>query len=305
MSEVKHVVRAIHNVLKALSIEGIAKDQRNDQQRFMFRGIDAVLNALSGHLAANDLIIIPRVTERTVAERETKSGGALFSVACKIEYDFISAQDGSTVTAVLYGEAMDSGDKATNKAMSAAYKYMAIQSFAIPTEAIQDNDADASSPPEVKGRQQEKREAADRPEQERQPVQRPTDTGRVSGQQQNKSNAPQQSKAKHPILLQLEAALNKYGKFREKGEARILAEFKVESIDRIPHATLPQALLSVQVHQKELRAQAAAAKNAQKPAAKKPAGKKAQEPAPPDDGDVPEQEHDQDDQGHDDSGIPV
>ena len=38
---------------------------------------------------------------------------------------------------------MDSGDKATNKAMSAAYKYAAMQAFAIPTEG--DNDADSTT----------------------------------------------------------------------------------------------------------------------------------------------------------------
>ena len=38
---------------------------------------------------------------------------------------------------------MDSADKATNKAMSAAYKYAAIQAFCIPTEG--DNDADATT----------------------------------------------------------------------------------------------------------------------------------------------------------------
>ena len=38
---------------------------------------------------------------------------------------------------------MDSGDKATNKAMSAAFKYAAFQAFAIPTES--DNDADSTT----------------------------------------------------------------------------------------------------------------------------------------------------------------
>ncbi|MNY54686.1 hypothetical protein D3C86_1905820 [compost metagenome] len=38
---------------------------------------------------------------------------------------------------------MDSGDKATNKAMSAAYKYAAFQAFCIPTEG--DNDADGQT----------------------------------------------------------------------------------------------------------------------------------------------------------------
>lgn len=43
---------------------------------------------------------------------------------------------------------MDSGDKASNKAMSAAYKYAAIQTFCIPTEG--DNDADSTTH-EVRG----------------------------------------------------------------------------------------------------------------------------------------------------------
>ena len=59
------------------------------------------------------------------------------------EFDFVSAEDGSRHTVKTFGEAMDSGDKATNKAMSAAYKYAAFQAFSIPTEG--DNDADAQT----------------------------------------------------------------------------------------------------------------------------------------------------------------
>jgi hypothetical protein len=65
----------------------------------------------------------------------------LFYVTVEAEFDFVSSQDGSKHTVKTYGEAMDSGDKATNKAMSAAYKYAAFQTFCIPTEG--DNDADA------------------------------------------------------------------------------------------------------------------------------------------------------------------
>ena len=54
----------------------------------------------------------------------------------------MSAEDGSKTTARMIGEAMDSGDKATNKAMSAAYKYAAFQTFAIPTEGTPDADAE-------------------------------------------------------------------------------------------------------------------------------------------------------------------
>jgi hypothetical protein len=63
------------------------------------------------------------------------------------EFDFVAASDGSKHTVKTYGEAMDSGDKATNKAMSAAYKYAAFQAFCIPTEG--DNDADATTPEPV------------------------------------------------------------------------------------------------------------------------------------------------------------
>ena len=89
------------------------------------------------------LCILPRCTERTVVERTNAKGTALFYVTVRAEFDFVSAADGSRHTVVTYGEAMDSGDKATNKAMSAAYKYALLQTFAIPTEG--DNDADATT----------------------------------------------------------------------------------------------------------------------------------------------------------------
>ena len=70
-------------------------------------------------------------------------GTALFYVTVRCEFDFVSSEDGSKHTVTTYGEAMDSGDKATNKAMSAAYKYACMQAFSIPTEG--DNDADATT----------------------------------------------------------------------------------------------------------------------------------------------------------------
>ena len=124
---------------------GIAKNRRNQQgSGYNFRGIDDVYSALSPLLASHGLVIVPRVTTREVIERTSKNGGALFYVTVHAEFDFISADDGSIHTAATFGEAMDSGDKATNKAMSAAYKYAAFMTFAIPTEG--DNDADAHTP---------------------------------------------------------------------------------------------------------------------------------------------------------------
>lgn len=136
------VYKAINAVQAALASQGIAKNRTNTQgASFKFRGIDDVYNAVSPLLAEHGLCILPRMISRTCEERLSNAGKALFYVTVEAEFDFVSAEDGSSHTCRTFGEAMDSGDKATNKAMSAAYKYAAFQAFAIPTEG--DNDADA------------------------------------------------------------------------------------------------------------------------------------------------------------------
>ena len=136
------VYKAIGAVSAALRHDGISKSNKNVQQGYNFRGIDDVLNALSGALVANGLVILPRCVSREVVERTTAKGSALFFVTCCVEFDLVSTDDGSKHTVCTYGEAMDSADKATNKAMSAAYKYLALLVFCIPTIATPDNDAD-------------------------------------------------------------------------------------------------------------------------------------------------------------------
>lgn len=140
---VPKVYAAISAVQAQLAIEGIAKDSRNAQQGYNFRGIDAVYNALSPILALHKLCILPRILKREVVERESAANKALFYVTVEAEFDIVAAEDGSKHIVRTFGEAMDSGDKATNKAMSAAYKYAVMQAFAIPTQG--DNDADATT----------------------------------------------------------------------------------------------------------------------------------------------------------------
>jgi len=138
------VYQAINAVQTELAAIGISKSSRNTQGAgYNFRGIDAVYNVLSSIMAKNGLCIIPRMLTRVSEERVSKAGGALFYITVEAEFDLVSAEDGSKHTARTFGEAMDSGDKGTNKAMSAAYKYMAFQTFAIPTEG--DNDADGQT----------------------------------------------------------------------------------------------------------------------------------------------------------------
>lgn len=142
----KRVYAAISAVAKEMATTGISKDRRNQQQGFNFRGIDQVYNALAPALVNHGLLILPRITERTVTERTTQKGVTLFYVVVKADFDFVSTEDGSIHTVTTYGEAMDSGDKATNKAMSIAYKYAAFQAFCIPTEETAvDADAEVHS----------------------------------------------------------------------------------------------------------------------------------------------------------------
>jgi hypothetical protein len=134
------VYEAISKVMSAISKAGIAKQRTNEAQRYQFRGIDDVYNAMAPILAEHKLCILPRVTDRQVVERVNKSGTALFYVTVSMEFALVSGEDGSSHVISTIGEAMDSGDKATNKAMSAAYKYALMQAFCIPTEG--DNDSE-------------------------------------------------------------------------------------------------------------------------------------------------------------------
>ena len=124
-------------------IGAIGKDSKNAQQGFMYRGIDAVYNALNPVMAELGLFICPEVLEQRREERTTNKGTALNYSILTIKYS-IYAPDGSFVSCVVVGEGMDSGDKASNKAMSVAMKYAMFQLFFIPTEAV-DPDAEVHS----------------------------------------------------------------------------------------------------------------------------------------------------------------
>lgn len=123
----------------------ISKDKTNKQQGYKFRGIDDVYNALQPVLCKHGLFVVPRVLERTREERQTANGGRLIYTILKVHYTMF-APDGSNIEAVVDGEGMDSADKSTNKAMSAAYKYFMFQLFSIPTEELIDADAETPAP---------------------------------------------------------------------------------------------------------------------------------------------------------------
>lgn len=134
------------NIFESISavmaeVGAVGKNSKNNQQNFMYRGVDAVMNALSPALTKCKVFVVPEVLEQTREERTTAKGALLIYSICKIKFTFY-AEDGTSISATVIGEGMDSGDKATNKAMSIAFKYACFQVFCIPTEEMVDPDAE-------------------------------------------------------------------------------------------------------------------------------------------------------------------
>lgn len=152
----ENVYQMISKVASRIAASGLGKTEKNKTQGWKFRGIDQVYNALAPIMSEVGLVMLPRVLSRCVIEKQSRQGSVLFYVTVECEFDFVSSQDGSRHTVKTFGEAMDSGDKATNKAMSAAYKYACFQSFCIPT--IGDNDADSTTHEVVSQTQQPKQQ---------------------------------------------------------------------------------------------------------------------------------------------------
>lgn len=138
---------AIYAALNAImaDIGSIGKERQNQQQHFMFRGIDQVMNTLKPLLAKHHVNIIPEVVDMRREERRTGSGGTLMYSILTVKHHFV-ATDGSEVVSTTIGEGMDSGDKASNKAMSIAFKYACFEVFCIPTEEMTKDDPDLNTP---------------------------------------------------------------------------------------------------------------------------------------------------------------
>ena len=148
MSETKAplIYKKMSEVMK--DVGSVGKDQRNQAQGFSFRGIDQFVNALYPALVNNGVFMAPRCVSQSSESREVERSngkkGVDKIVTLMMEYDFF-AEDGSKVTVgPIPAEGLDSGDKATNKALSAGLKYALIQTFTVPTKDMEE--ADRESP---------------------------------------------------------------------------------------------------------------------------------------------------------------
>lgn len=127
--------KAITAVMAAIAKTGIAKATRNQAQGFNYRGIDAAMNELNPLLVANGITVTSRYSDLNITERDKGGGKATRFAILKGSFAFM-AEDGSSVIAECYGEAMDSGDKAVVKAQSVAFRTALFQQFVVPTVAV-------------------------------------------------------------------------------------------------------------------------------------------------------------------------
>jgi hypothetical protein len=125
-----------------LDVDPIAKDRKNAAQGYQFRGIDDVYQALQSILGKHGVFTTSEILSERTEERKTSKGSDLIYRVLHIRWRFY-ASDGSFVTTETIGEGMDSGDKASNKAMSVAHKYALLQAFCIPTDDPKDPENDS------------------------------------------------------------------------------------------------------------------------------------------------------------------
>lgn len=143
MAEKKNIFETINAVME--EVGAVGKNSRNEQQKYMYRGVDDVMNALNPAFIKHKLLMVPEVVSQKREERQTANGKNIIYSVLSVKYTFY-AEDGSSIYTIVPGEGMDSGDKASNKAMSSAFKYACFQTFCIPTEEMKDPDAETPPP---------------------------------------------------------------------------------------------------------------------------------------------------------------
>lgn len=241
------------------SVGAIAKTRRNKQgEGYMFRGIDDFYLALQGLLAEHAVFVAPEVLEHTREERQSRSGGNLIYTIMRVRFRFF-ADDGSSVDVITVGEAMDSGDKSANKAMSASMKYAFTLLFCVPTEEEKDTESETH---EVEPMMNPK---CDQPARSLRPVAQPTpiQSGKPAPRPSPVSTpspigqpvAPKW-KASQGQIARIFAIGNSLGFESEKLKERIKAKYKIEHFEQISkpdYETVCNELLDLQKKRESLK----------------------------------------------------
>lgn len=139
MSDKPTVVEALAGVME--DVQAVRKGDRNTQQGYVFRGIDAVVNAVGPAFRKRGVVCVPARTTAHYRDVQTNTGKPSRECTVTVMYRFYGPA-GDFIECEVPGESMDFGDKGAPKAMSVAYRIALLQALCIPTD---DPDPDAQS----------------------------------------------------------------------------------------------------------------------------------------------------------------
>jgi hypothetical protein len=139
------VYKKIHAVMK--DVEYLQKDDKVSFGNTSYKAIseEKVTQSVRSAMLKHGLVIIP-------IEQEHSKEGTLTSV--NVKYQIVDVDTGDFIIAVSSGTGADTQDKGVGKAMTYAYKYLMLRTFAIPTG--DDPDKVSSEELDFKARQQKK-----------------------------------------------------------------------------------------------------------------------------------------------------
>ncbi|WP_053913683.1 ERF family protein [Streptomyces sp. TP-A0875] len=198
------VFAAIASVMR--DVMPVAKDKENQQQRYKFRGVDDAMSAMAGPMRAHGLFILPIIA----AHRAERRGEKMTHVNITMRYH-VYGPAGDCLTAEVPGEASDYADKATNKAQSAALKYLLFTLFMIPVDgrSIDDGDRDHPVEPTAEHRAEHRQRQQQRAQQRQQRGQQPRRSQRAEqGPWEQQAQQAQQHSPRRDYLAEAQRADN-------------------------------------------------------------------------------------------------
>jgi hypothetical protein len=126
------------------AVRAVGRWGKNTEQGYAFRSIDHFMSALNPAMSKAGIVVAPIVLQRLEETRQTKGGSRLRCIDLEVRFTFYGPA-GDFFPVVTWGEGTDTADKATNKAMVAAFKYAVMQTFMVPTQEISADDGDRTT----------------------------------------------------------------------------------------------------------------------------------------------------------------
>ena len=123
-------------------VGAVGKGRRIEQgpAKYAYRGIEDMLSKIQPAFVAHGIVCYPQVLSAEYRDGTTKNGGSTREATMHVRFVFLGPA-GDSIEVETIGEATDTSDKASNKAMTAAYKYALLLTLAIPTQ-LDDQDAE-------------------------------------------------------------------------------------------------------------------------------------------------------------------